>query len=64
MSKKEIKKNNPAPAAGEPEQELYSVPEVEGDRWLWYYVCSECHGYIDWNQKYCKWCNRRINWNE
>ena len=48
----------------EQKEEVFTVvPEVEGDRWNWYYVCSECHGMIVWNQKRCKWCNGRIDWN-
>ena len=45
------------------EQEIICVPEVEGDRWWYYYVCSECHGMITWGQKTCKNCNARIDWN-
>lgn len=46
------------------QEEVFTVvPEVEGDRWNWYYVCSECHGMIVWNQKYCKNCKGRIDWN-
>ena len=41
-----------------------SVPEIEGDRWNWFYVCSECHGSINWKQEICPHCKRRINWNE
>ena len=45
------------------EQVIISVPEIEGDRWWYYYVCSECHGMITWGQKVCKNCNARIDWN-
>ena len=42
-----------------------SVPMIEGDRWNGYfYVCSECHGYIKWKEGICPHCKRRINWNE
>ena len=46
----------------EPE-ELISTPEIEGGNWFYYWVCSECHGIIVWNQERCKWCKRRIDWN-
>lgn len=37
-------------------------PEIEGDRWTWYYVCSECHGQVDWHDEKCKHCGRRLDW--
>lgn len=61
MGEHEKKTDAQAPAAGE--QELVSVPEIEGGNYTYYWVCSECHGMIIWNQKYCKWCKRRIDWN-
>lgn len=39
------------------------VPEVEGDRWTWYYCCADCHGPVDWKEDVCRHCGRRINWN-
>ena len=44
-------------------EEKVSVPEIEGDRWWWYYVCSECHGMIVWKQEKCHHCGWRIDWN-
>lgn len=41
-----------------------AVPEIEGGHWNYFYVCSECHGYIKWKEKICPYCKRRINWNE
>ena len=41
-----------------------ATPEIEGDRWNWFYVCSECHGAINWKEEVCPHCKRRINWNE
>lgn len=38
-------------------------PEIEGDRYGWYYACSDCHGYINWKDSFCRHCGRRINWN-
>lgn len=40
-----------------------SIPEIEGDRWTWFYVCGECHGQVDWHDPECKHCKRRLDWN-
>lgn len=45
-------------------EQLGVLPEVEGDRWNWFYVCGECHGQINWKDKICKHCGREINWDE
>lgn len=45
------------------DQDPVAYAEIEGDRWYWYYVCSECHGMIVDGQKKCMNCNRRIIWN-
>ena len=37
-------------------------PEIEGDRYSWWYVCSECHGAINLNDKFCHECGRRQKW--
>ena len=39
-----------------------SLPEVEGDRYSWYWVCSECHTRINWHTETCPECKRRIDW--
>lgn len=41
-----------------------AVPaEYEGDaRTTWWYVCGECHAAINWKDKRCKSCGRRISW--
>ena len=36
--------------------------EIEGDRWLWYYVCSECHSEINYREKTCRCCGGIIRW--
>ena len=46
----------------EQEQDRVSVPESEVDRWGWFYVCSECHGLIDWKDQECPHCKARIDW--
>ena len=28
----------------------------------WWYVCGECHGTIDRNDKYCRHCGRGLLW--
>ena len=47
----------------EQEQDRVSVPEIEGDRWGWFYVCSDFHGLIDWKDQVCPHCKARIDWN-
>ena len=34
--------------------------EMEGGGSTWWYVCEECHGPIDSNDKYCRHCGRKI----
>ena len=36
--------------------------EIEGGGSTWWYVCSECHGAIDTNDKYCKHCGGLLKW--
>ena len=36
--------------------------EIEGDRYRWWYVCSECHGYLNENDRVCRTCHREISW--
>ena len=36
--------------------------EIEGDWHTWFFVCGECHGAIDSNDKYCRHCGREIIW--
>ena len=43
--------------------ERVTVPEIEGDRYGWFYVCGECHGQINWKDNICPHCGWRINWN-
>lgn len=40
-----------------------AIPEIEGDPWNGYwYVCSECHGYLKWHEDPCPHCGWRVNW--
>ena len=55
--------NNAVALMKEQDQDRVSVPEMEGDRWGWFYVCSECHGLIDWKDQVCPHCKARIDWN-
>ena len=34
--------------------------ELEGGGSNWWYVCEECHGQVDRNDKYCRHCGRRF----
>lgn len=45
------------------DQKEWTIPEVEGDRWSWFYVCGECHGQINWHDQQCRHCGRWVNWN-
>lgn len=38
--------------------------ELEGGGSSWWYVCAECHGAIDSNDKYCKHCGRKVKTNK
>lgn len=44
--------------------ERWTVPEIEGCSWNYFYVCSECHGCVNWHQDPCPHCGWRLNWNE
>ena len=46
------------------QKEEWTVPEIEGDKYGWFYVCGECHSQIIWKQEKCLHCKRRLNWNE
>ena len=37
-------------------------PEIEGDRWSWFWVCGECHGQISENAEVCPHCGWRLKW--
>ena len=40
-----------------------TTAEYEGDsRSTWWYVCGECHTGLDYSDKYCRQCGRRILW--
>lgn len=38
--------------------------EIEGGGHTWFYVCGECHGAIDSNDKFCKHCGQLVCWDE
>lgn len=38
--------------------------EIEGGGLTWYFVCGECHGYIDSRDKFCRHCGYAINCEE
>ena len=46
------------------QMENWTVPEIEGGGWNYFYVCSECHGFVNWHQDPCPHCGWRLNWNE
>jgi len=41
-------------------KEQEAEPEIEGGGSTWFYVCSECHGAIDNNDRFCKHCGARL----
>lgn len=45
------------------DQDSGMTPEIEGDRYGWFYVCPECHGILNWKDLICPSCGERINWN-
>jgi hypothetical protein len=38
--------------------------EIEGGGNGWYYVCGECHGAINYHDKYCRHCGCVVCWDE
>ena len=40
--------------------EQEAEPEIEGGGSTWFYVCSECRGAIDDNDRFCKHCGARL----
>ena len=45
------------------DQENWTVPEIEGHGWMYFYVCGECHGQVNWHDPVCSHCGWRLNWN-
>lgn len=42
---------------------LTPVPaEMEGGNTIYYFVCGECHGIVDTNDRFCKHCGTQISW--
>ena len=39
-------------------------PELEGGGWNWWYVCEECHGYLEWRAERCSGCGKKVVWDE
>ena len=46
---------------GESDEKIVQA-EIEGDRYTWWYVCSECHVAIDYLIKNCPCCKRKVDW--
>ena len=47
----------------EERKEMDPVPvDIDGCRWYWFYVCSECRFEVAWKQERCPCCGRRLNW--
>ena len=42
--------------------EQAAEPEIEGDRWNWWYVCPDCHCAIKTGETPCSHCGREIKW--
>lgn len=43
-------------------QEFWTIPEIEGDKYGWFYICGNCHSQIIWHQEKCTVCKRRLDW--
>lgn len=56
------KKGNNMMKEQEEKKEVAKV-DIDGDRWSWYYVCSECRCPVNWKQEKCLCCGRRLDWN-
>lgn len=37
--------------------------EHDSDDDSWYYGCGECHEAIDYKDKFCRHCGRKVKWN-
>ena len=38
--------------------------QIEGGGTTWFYVCAECHGQIERNDRFCRHCGQAISWKE
>ena len=36
--------------------------EIEGGYPTWWYVCSECHGCVEYKAKTCSHCRAELDW--
>lgn len=36
--------------------------EIEGGGYTWFYVCSECHGAINYMERICPHCQADVIW--
>lgn len=45
-------------------KQIPTPAEIEGGGSTWYYVCGECHGAINMDDRYCKHCGNAVSWNE
>lgn len=44
--------------------ERWTIPEIEGGNYTYFYVCSECHGVVNWHEDPCPHCGWRLDWSE
>lgn len=44
------------------EKKITATAELEGGGSSWWYVCSECHGAIDYRKTPCPHCHAEISW--
>lgn len=38
--------------------------DIEGSAYNYFWVCGNCHGQVNWMDKECKHCYRRLKWDE
>lgn len=38
--------------------------ELEGGGHTWFYVCGECHGAINREDRFCRHCGNAVSWKE
>jgi hypothetical protein len=44
--------------------QIETPAEIEGGGHTWFYVCGDCHGVIEMNDKFCRHCGTAISWKE
>ena len=43
-------------------EEKHGEPELEGGGHTWWYVCPECHIYVDEKDDVCPCCKLKLDW--